>query len=75
MAATVYASGFNTPDFIKGVLYHIFADRFAARKVSLLQKGIFKRNEDVSTSGRDGKYRADDFSASTLKVLWVNWIT
>jgi cyclomaltodextrinase len=69
---TVYASGFNTPDFIKGgIVYHIFADRFArAEGIPFCKKGIFKQwNEDVSTSGRDGKYRADDFFGGNLKGI------
>ncbi len=68
----VYKQGFATPDFIKGgIVYHIFVDRFARTEgAAFCKQGVFKCwNEDVSTSDRDGKYRANDFYGGNLKGI------
>ncbi len=69
---TVFKQGYTTPDFIKGgIVYHIFADRFArAEGIPFDKKGVFKHwSEDISISSRDGKYRADDFFGGNFKGI------
>ncbi len=69
---TVYKAGYTTPEFIKGgLIYHIFADRFA--KVGEIGDAPYrvKKNwgEDVTIVDPDGVYRANDIYGGNIKGI------
>ena len=69
---TVYDKSFVVPDTIKGgVIYHIFADRFAhAGKDVQPRYGYLKKwGEKVTVREPDGSYRANDFFGGNFKGI------
>ena len=69
---TVYDRDFVVPDTIKGgVIYHIFADRFAhAGKDVQPRYGYLKKwGDKVTVREPDGSYRANDFFGGNFKGI------
>ena len=69
---TVYAADYVVPKTIEGgVIYHIFADRFAkAGDTAEPRYGYLKDwNEKVTVSEPDGSYRANDFYGGNFKGI------
>ncbi len=69
---TVYDKSFVVPDTIQGgVIYHIFADRFAhAGKDVAPRFGYLKKwGEKVTIKEPDGSYRANDFFGGNFKGI------
>ena len=69
---TVFDKDFVVPDTIKGgVIYHIFADRFAHAGDAVEPRyGRLKRwDEKVTIKEPDGSYRANDFYGGNLKGI------
>ena len=69
---TVYAKDFVVPDTIKGgVIYHIFADRFAhaGERVQPRYGYLKEWGEKVTIKEPDGSYRANDFYGGNFKGI------
>ena len=69
---TVYARDFVVPDTIRGgVIYHIFADRFAhAGEMAEPRHGYLKKwGEKVTIREPDGSYRANDFYGGNFRGI------
>ena len=69
---TVTSSAYSTPDWIKGgIIYHVFADRFA--RVSDEQKPTsgFMRSwfQELSIADSSGNYYANDFYGGNIKGI------
>lgn len=69
---TVYEKGYTTPDWLKGgLVYHIFADRFAREENDIKPRfGYLKEwDEDVEVHKSDGSYAADDFFGGNARGI------
>lgn len=69
---TVYARDYVVPDTVKGgVIYHIFADRFAHAGEKVFPRyGTLKEwGEKVTIKEPDGSYRANDFYGGNFKGI------
>ncbi|HCJ01499.1 MAG TPA: alpha-glycosidase [Clostridiales bacterium] len=69
---TVYAKDFTVPATIKGgVIYHIFADRFAHAGERVQPRyGVLKNwDQKVTIKEPDGSYRANDFYGGNFKGI------
>lgn len=69
---TVYKEGYTTPDWLKGgLIYHIFADRFA--RVEDGKKPLYgylkDLDRDVEVHKEDGSYAANDFFGGNIKGI------
>ncbi len=69
---TVYKADYTTPDYIKGgLIYHIFADRFA--KVGEMEDTPYRVQKqwgsDVTIVDPDGIYRANDIYGGNIKGI------
>ena len=69
---TVYAKDYVVPDAVQGgVIYHIFADRFAhAGEKTAPRYGYLKEwGEPVTIKDPDGSYRANDFYGGNFRGI------
>jgi glycosidase len=69
---TVFQQDYVTPDWLKGgVVYHIFADRFAREENDRKPRyGYLKPwYEDVEVHNSDGSYAADDFFGGNARGI------
>lgn len=69
---TVYAADYVVPDTIKGgVIYHIFADRFAHAGEQVQPRYGYLKSWDqkVTIKEPDGSYRANDFYGGNFKGI------
>ena len=69
---TVYARDFKVPSTIRGgVIYHIFADRFAhaGEKIPPRYGYLKEWDEPVTIKEPDGSYRANDFYGGNFKGI------
>ncbi len=69
---TVYKAGYTTPDYLKGgLIYHIFADRFArVGEIGDAPHRVKKDwGTDVTIVDPDGVYRANDIYGGNIKGI------